>query len=109
MVGLDHHLEPAEEPECARTSRRNSRIGLVLFAIYLAVYAGYVFLTAFHRATMDLRVFAGLNLAICYGMLLILLAFALAILYGWLCRFPAAEQDLAAPLGGAPHGKDRRP
>ena len=85
MVGLDHHVDQ-DTLECEITSRRNSRIGMVLFLVYLVVYAVYVLLTAFLRGTMSMIVFAGLNLAIVYGLFLILLAFAMAILYGWLCR-----------------------
>jgi len=35
---------------------------------------------------MELVVFAGLNLAIVYGFMLIIAAFVLALIYGWMCR-----------------------
>lgn len=65
---------------------RNARIGLVLFFIYLALYAGFVGLTAFSYQTMSLTVVPGVNLAILYGFGLIVAAFIMAILYGLLCR-----------------------
>jgi uncharacterized membrane protein (DUF485 family) len=65
---------------------RNSRIGLVLFFIYLAIYAGFVLLAAFSPATMQRTPLAGVNVAIWYGFGLIAGAFVMALLYGWLCR-----------------------
>jgi uncharacterized membrane protein (DUF485 family) len=65
---------------------RNSRIGLVLFFVYLAFYAGFVLLAAFSPKAMERAPWAGVNLAIWYGFALILAAFVLALLYGALCR-----------------------
>jgi uncharacterized membrane protein (DUF485 family) len=65
---------------------RNSRIGIVLFFIYLAIYAGFVLLAAFSPATMRRTPLAGVNVAIWYGFGLIAGALVLALLYGWLCR-----------------------
>jgi uncharacterized membrane protein (DUF485 family) len=67
-------------------STRNARIGLVLFAIYLVFYGGFVLLNAFSPATMESMPIAGINLAIVYGFGLIVAAFVLALLYGVLCR-----------------------
>lgn len=65
---------------------RNSRIGLKLFAVYLLLYGGFVLLNTFWPATMDATPFAGINVAILYGIGLIIAAFVLALIYGWLCR-----------------------
>jgi uncharacterized membrane protein (DUF485 family) len=40
---------------------------------------------------MEVVVFAGLNLAIVYGFTLIIAAFVLAIIYGWMCRNDVAS------------------
>ena len=66
--------------------RYNSRLGLVLFSIYLAFYLGFVLINAFRPAWMELQAWAGVNLAIVYGFGLILAALLLALLYGYLCR-----------------------
>ena len=58
------------------------KIGLVLFAIYLIVYGGFVLLNAFAPNVMQLKPIAGVNLAIVYGFGLILSAFGLAVIYG---------------------------
>lgn len=82
---------------------RNTRLGLVLFAVYLAFYAGFVLLAAFSPDTLAVLPFAGVNLAIWYGFALIAAAFVLALIYGWACR-PTEESpttDRDAP-GGRP-------
>jgi len=65
---------------------RTTKIGLILFAVYLLLYGGFVFLNAFAPTTMEATPIADVNLAILYGFGLIIAAFVLAVLYGWLCR-----------------------
>jgi uncharacterized membrane protein (DUF485 family) len=72
-------------------STRNTRIGLSLFAVYLLLYAGFVFLAAFSPDVMELTPLAGVNLAIWYGFGLIIAAIALALVYGWACRECSAK------------------
>ena len=72
---------------------RNARTGLILFVIYLAFYLGFVFLNAFSPETMRATPIEGVNLAIIYGFALIVAAFVMAILYGFLCKTEAAEDD----------------
>ena len=76
---------------------RNARIGLVLFAVYVVLYGGFVLLNTFAAETMELLPIAGVNLAIWYGFGLIVAALVLALLYGWLCRIP--EKDSASKGG----------
>jgi uncharacterized membrane protein (DUF485 family) len=65
---------------------RNARYGIVLFLLYLILYGGFVGLSAFAPTVLERPALAGVNLAIVYGMGLIVAALALALLYGWLCR-----------------------
>lgn len=58
------------------------KAGLVLFAIYLIVYGGFVLLNAFAPDVMQRQPIAGVNLAVIYGFGLILSAFGLAMIYG---------------------------
>ena len=69
----------------------NSRLGLILFAIYLVLYLGFVFINAFAADWMEKIVLAGLNLAIVYGFALIVIALLLAGVYGLLCRAEPSE------------------
>ena len=71
--------------------QRNSRIGLILFFVYLALYGGFVLLNTFWPKTMEATPVAGVNVAILYGFGLILAAFVLALVYGLLCK--SAEDD----------------
>jgi uncharacterized membrane protein (DUF485 family) len=68
------------------TPSQHSRIGLTLFAVYLLFYAGFVLLAAFAPAVMERRPVAGVNVAVWYGLALIVVAFALALVYGWVRR-----------------------
>ncbi|EMI19766.1 membrane protein containing [Rhodopirellula maiorica SM1] len=77
-------LPKADVPTAAR--QYNSRLGIVLFVIYLVLYAGFVFINAFDAERMETVVVAGLNLAIVYGFGLIIAAILMALLYGVMCR-----------------------
>jgi uncharacterized membrane protein (DUF485 family) len=66
-------------------SAANARAGLILFFIYLAFYAGFMALAAFAPQSMGQPVLAGVNLAITYGMALIVGAFLIAAVYMALC------------------------
>lgn len=61
---------------------QTSRLGLVLFLLYLLLYGGFVLLNAFSPKTMESTPFAGVNLAILYGFGLIIAAFVMALIYG---------------------------
>lgn len=68
------------------TASRNARNGLWLFAIYVALYAGFMGLTAFEPSLMQKPALAGVSLAVIYGFALIIAALALALVYMILCR-----------------------
>lgn len=84
MVLHDH--AHGDEPEDEVASARNARLGMKLFLVYLALYLGYVLLTAFRPDLMRTLLPGGVNLAIAYGIGLIVAALLMAFLYGWLCR-----------------------
>ena len=76
-------MQPAENP----------RIGLAFFAFYLFFYAAFVLVSAFAPAFLE-REIAGVTLAIHAGLVLILGAIGLAVLYCWICRTtPSGKQD----------------
>ncbi|MEX2216439.1 MAG: DUF485 domain-containing protein [Phycisphaeraceae bacterium] len=82
------HKDHEDHPE---NVSRNSRVGMMLFMVYLAFYGGFVLLSAFNPEAMSKPVFAGVNLAIIYGMSLILVALILAAIYMFLVRGPAVS------------------
>ncbi|MEK6236485.1 MAG: DUF485 domain-containing protein [Planctomycetales bacterium] len=71
----------------------NSRLAMTLFSVYLLLYGGFVLMNAFAPDLMETTPAAGVNLAIWYGFGLIIAAFALALLYGGLCRDSDEEAD----------------
>ncbi len=73
-------------------SSRNAAIGLTLFFIYSLIYGGFVLISAFSPAVMEWTPIAGVNLAIWYGFGLIIIALALSLVYGWLCRNSASDR-----------------
>ena len=64
----------------------NARLGLKFFFVYALAYAGFVAVCTFRYDWMSVIVFQGLNLAIVYGMGLILLAIVMSVIYMRLCK-----------------------
>ena len=94
MPGLDYKATETREVHDPATAARNARIGGWLFSLYLAVYSGFVVMNAFWPERMAATPFAGINVAVLYGFALIVGALFLALVYGWLCRNPATQDDL---------------
>jgi uncharacterized membrane protein (DUF485 family) len=65
---------------------RNSKLGLFLFLIYFGLYLGFMSIAAFRYELFASTPFFGVNLAIIYGMGLIVAALVLALIYMWLCK-----------------------
>lgn len=95
---MEHHTQPAH--------RHNARIGMLLFFVYLLMYASFVGVFAYDYKLMAKPVFEGVNLAIVWGMGLIVAAIVLAIVYMLLCQ-PESAPSLAAGMAAAQldHGK----
>jgi hypothetical protein len=73
--------EPSQPPESRDpvAERHNARLGLVLFAVYLIAYAGFVVACAVAAKSFD---------AVAAGMGLIAGAMAVSLVYAGLCRSP---------------------
>lgn len=61
-----------------------TRLGIGMFIVYTAVYAGFVAINTARPKLMEMEIF-GQNLATVYGFGLIVFAFVLAITYNRLC------------------------
>lgn len=72
----------------------NSRIGAVLFSMYLLFYVGFVAVNAFSPESMEQSVMSGLNLALVYGFGLIVAAVVMSGVYGLMCRDSAEPGDV---------------
>lgn len=82
-----HDAAPPSAPEEAPSA--GAGYAMPLFWLYLAFYAGFMVLSAFQIELMGQPVFAGLNLAIVYGLGLIGGAVLMALLYAVLSHGPA--------------------
>jgi uncharacterized membrane protein (DUF485 family) len=87
MAHFDH--KPAvRDPDNEIAVARNTRYGLLLFAVYTLLYATFMILNTFTPSLMEREIVWGINLAVWYGLGLIVTAFLLALLYAWICRAP---------------------
>ena len=69
------------------------RLGLWMFLFYSLFYAGFVAINLLSPLAMSTIVFAGLNLATVYGLLLIIVALIEALIYNALCHKKEAELE----------------
>ena len=60
-------------------------LGLKLFVVYALVYAGFVAITAIQPKVMETEIMLGQNLAVVYGMGLIILAIVMGLVYNHMC------------------------
>jgi uncharacterized membrane protein (DUF485 family) len=91
MAGFDAHGNTPSEPEHA-TGPRAARFGRILFACYTIVYGAFVLLNAFAPSIMQHEL-SGISVAVWYGLALIAAAFAMALVYDWLCRLLIRRSD----------------
>ena len=84
--------EPAAEVGIENASKKKARLGVWFFFIYLFFYAGFVAIGVLNYELLAIEVVAGLNLALIYGIGLIIFAVLLGILYNYLCS--KYEDDL---------------
>jgi uncharacterized membrane protein (DUF485 family) len=76
------------------------RLGVIMFLAYGAVYAGFIAVNLVSPVLMEAIVGAGLNLAVVYGLGLIVLALLLALVYNRACgRKEAALAESGPPAG----------
>jgi len=75
------------------SEKRKSNIGVMMTVLYSIVYGGFVFLSVFYPSLMSLRTFFGMNLAITYGLGLIVTAIIFAIIYNQMVRMPRVDEN----------------
>lgn len=72
-------------------------LGLKLFIVYGLVYAGFVAINTIKPELMATKIMLGLNLAVVYGMGLIILAIVMGLVYNHMCT--KKEDELNGPDG----------
>jgi uncharacterized membrane protein (DUF485 family) len=85
-MGIDFKSNVPKEQEDEAIVKHNTRVGVLLFFIYVAIYAGFMGISAFKPQIMSVPFFMGLNLSVAYGFFLIVAALILALIYMALCR-----------------------
>ncbi|MCU0276412.1 MAG: DUF485 domain-containing protein [Acidobacteria bacterium] len=76
---------PAVELGKDKSIEKKTRLGVVMFTIYMIVYAGFVLIGTFLPKALGVKFISGQNLAFLYGMGLIVLAGVMGLLYNFLC------------------------
>ena len=86
------HHGPATDSGPDPASGYKTRLGVVMFIIYTLVYVGFVLTNVLTEGkAMQTIVFMGLNLAVVYGIGLIVFELVLALIYNAMCTKKEAE------------------
>jgi uncharacterized membrane protein (DUF485 family) len=75
---------PSTEWKEDGSSEYKSKLGVIMFILYVVVYAGFILINTLNPKLMGMDVLK-VNLAIFYGIGLIVYALILAIIYNYLC------------------------
>lgn len=86
---------PAVKMGKDNASEWKSKLGLKLFFVYGTIYAGFVVINTVKPKLMEIQVFLGLNLAVVYGMGLIVIAIIMGVIYNHFCT--KKEDELNKP------------
>ena len=76
---------PAVELGVDLASKKKARLGVWLFFLYSAFYAGFVAIGVTNYELLGKKVIGEQNLAVVYGIGLIILAVVMGLIYNWLC------------------------
>jgi uncharacterized membrane protein (DUF485 family) len=90
METLDVKTTMEKERQEEALVAHNTRMGVVLFLVYVVFYGGFMALSAFAHERMSEPFLGGVNLAVVYGFSLILVALVLALVYMKVCRKPSS-------------------
>jgi len=93
------HKPPANSGE-DYASEYKTGLGVKMFLLYGVLYLGFVAVNVIKPVLMETVVIFGLNLAVVYGFVLIVVALALALIYNRLCAAREKELRSAAEQGG---------
>ena len=88
--------EPVGEQVPDHAAGAKMRLGVWMFLVYAAVYAGFVAINVISPVLIESRILFGLNLAVVYGFGLIVFALALALVYSRLCATHETNAAAAA-------------
>lgn len=90
--------EPAVQLGEDHASEKKTRLGIILFFVYAAIYAVFVLLGLVYTDKLGIKVIAGLNLAVVYGIGLIVLAAIMGLIYSYICTLMENKMNKEAEL-----------
>jgi len=94
------HQGPAPESGPDPASGYKTRLGVVMFFIYCVVYVGFILTNVMTDGeAMQIILFMGLNLAVVYGVGLIVLALVMALIYNHKCTRKETEMAQGSVSG----------
>jgi len=76
---------PATQWGVDNASDYKAKLGVYLFIIYVIIYAGFIVINVASPKTMSTIIFWGQNLAVVYGLGLIVLAVIMGLIYNHFC------------------------
>ena len=79
------HQGPAAPLEKDNAAAKKAKLGVILFFVYLLIYAGFVAIGLLYPEFMGNHVLGKQNLAIVYGFGLIILAIVMGFIYNLVC------------------------
>lgn len=79
------HHGPAAKLDADHAAEKKSRLGVILFLVYVVIYSGFVVIGLVDPELMGLHVLGNQNLAIVYGFGLIALAIVMGFIYNAVC------------------------
>jgi len=88
--------QPAAPSRNDPASGYKTVVGLWMFLVYALIYGGFVTLNVVAPKSLEIKVIFGLNLAVVYGMGLIVFALVLAMIYNAMCM--KRERDMESPV-----------
>lgn len=77
--------EPAPELAKDHSVEKKTKLGIRMFLVYLLIYAGFVVIGTIWPRWLGAEALSGQNLAVVYGMGLIILAAVMGLIYNYYC------------------------
>ncbi len=97
----------ASRDEVEKAERFKQRFGFLMCAIYALVYTGFVAVSVWNVELMETLLPFGINLAVAYGMGLILFALFLAFIYSMTCNSIERKIMSLAAASDSEQGEDK--
>lgn len=86
---------------------RKIKLGIRMTILYAAVYAGFIALSVFQPGLMGSPFILGQNLAVTYGLGLIVIAILFAMIYNYLLRVPKPDKGSGQKAKQTPDRKGK--